>query len=109
MLDGVVEGLEAGLEAAGGLGGEAGEEPGVDLGLDQAGAALCGGQGEAVLAGHESGQAGPPSQFLAGWAVSTLALTVMVRPLTGWVLFRVILFPALSCPDASRNSGFHCG
>ena len=46
---------------------------------------------------------------VAGSAVSTLTLTVMVWPVSGCVLVIVILFPGVSCPDASRNTGFHSG
>ena len=46
---------------------------------------------------------------VAGSAVSTFTLTVMVWPVCGLVLVIVIVFPGVSCPDASRNTGFHAG
>jgi DNA-binding CsgD family transcriptional regulator len=44
-----------------------------------------------------------------GSATVILGLTVIRRPLAGWTLRSVILFPTATCPDAWRNSGFHSG
>src|SRR5215469_2081945 len=44
-----------------------------------------------------------------GSATTIVGLTVIMRPLAGWTLRSVILWPTAISPDASRNSGFHSG
>jgi hypothetical protein len=44
-----------------------------------------------------------------GSATTILGLTVIMRPVAGWTLVSVILFPAVTSPAAERKSGFQSG
>jgi len=55
------------------------------------------------------GRLGIQRSWAHGAAASTVTLTVMTRSVPGRSELKVTVLPAVSCPDASRNSGFHCG
>src|SRR5436305_841940 len=68
LLEGLVELTEAGARVGQGPAGEGRQQATETLALDQQGATVAGGQGEAVLTADDPGEAGGPPQLDAGLA-----------------------------------------